>query len=527
VCHDGLIPQAASASVGTLRFRPTILQWVAAILLAASRTSAVADGTDRWWGPLFTESGLTLSPGRGEEAFGPLWGTEETGEISLWRLSPLASGVREPDLERTEWEFLYPIATYDRFGSEWRLQIFQMLSFSGSETLDGEVKRRQTLFPLYFRQQTTAGTNDYLAVIPFYGHLRNRLFRDEVKFILVPLWAQTRKKGVTTDNYLLPFFHVRHGGGVEGWQFWPVIGSETKVPTLRTNVLDEPEPVPGHRRDFFAWPIFFRETTGIGGANPATNLYAFPVYLRTRSPAMDYDWWMFFSHRTNRVGKFEEWAAPWPFIGRARGPGKRALRFWPVWGHATSGTLTSDFLAWPFYVHKKLDSPPLERERHRILYFAYSNLREEDMETGRAFRRRDLWPFFTWRHEKDGRERLQVLAPIEGLLPHNKSIERLYSPIWSVWRQESNPATQSRSQSLLWNLWRREQKPDHTRTSLLFGAVQTSKPTGNRRSWRILGFGPRPTPPPDIPDPAATHPEPSKAAQVGQKPRHLLVFSRH
>lgn len=521
-----MIPQATSASVGPLRFNPSSLGWATALLLAVGQGPVSASEADRWWGPLFSEFELTVNPGRGQEALGPIWGSEKTDELSLWRISPLISGVREPDLERTEWEILYPLATYDRFGTEWRLQFFQMLNFAGSESLDGEVKRRQTLFPIYFRQQTSSGTNDYLAVLPIYGHLRNRLFRDEVRFLLVPLWAQTRKRGVTTDNYLLPFFHVRHGGGVKGWQFWPVLGTETKVITVRTNVLDELEPVPGHRRHFFAWPLFFNETTGIGSANPATNLYAFPVYLRTRSPAMDYDWRLFFSHRTNRVARYEEWTAPWPFIGKARGPGKRALRFWPLWGHATSGILTSDFIAWPFYVHKKLDSPPLERERHRFLYFAYSNLREEDMETGRAYRRRDLWPLFTWRHEKDGSERLQVLAPLEGILPHNKSVERLYSPLWSIWRQETQPATEFRSQSFLWNLWRREQRAGHSRTSLFFGAVQTSKAADQRRTWRVFGLGPRPVQPvpakpSDTVSPAAT------SSRNGQKPRHLLVFHGH
>jgi hypothetical protein len=450
-----------------------------------------------WWGPLFSEFDLTLQIGSGTEAVGPIWGSSESDGVSTWRISPLFSRENEPQLERAEWEFVYPFVSYDRFGTEWKVQFLQMLHFSGGSTLDGDIKKRQTLFPFYFRQESPGGTNDYFALAPFYGHFRNRLFRDEVRFALFPLWLETRKRDVVTRNFIAPFFHIRSGGGVNGWQAWPVVGAESKPPTIRTNVIDEPEVVPGHERRFFAWPFYFQERKGIGGPNPTTNLFLFPTHLRSRSPEMDHTWWFFFSHRTNRTDRFEEWAFPWPFLGRSRGPGKHADRVWPIWGKATNATQQSDFLAWPFYIHKRSTTPTFERERHRFLYFGYSDLREEDRTRGEALRRRDLWPLFAWRRDREGLERLQVLAPLEGIFPSNKSIERLYSPIWAVWRSEANPKAHASSRSLLWNLWRQEQRRDYRRSSVLFGLIQTEKtPTG--RSWRILGLGPRqqrPAPP--------------------------------
>ena len=44
------------------------------------------------------------------------------------------------------------------------------------------------------------------------------LFRDEIFFVMFPIYSQTRKKDVVTDNYLYPFFHLRHGDGLHGWQ---------------------------------------------------------------------------------------------------------------------------------------------------------------------------------------------------------------------------------------------------------------------------------------------------------------------
>ena len=121
----------------------------------------------------------------------------------------------------------------------------------------------------------------------------------------------------------------------------------------------------------------------------------------------------------------------------------------------------------------------------RILLFLYSDIIERNTESRTARRRRDFWPLFTHRRDWNGDERLQVLAIIEPILPNNKSIERNYSPIWSIWRDEKNARTGARSQSLLWNLYRRETGANATRTSALFGLVQHSSNNDDQR-WRLF-----------------------------------------
>lgn len=473
-----------------MRVRRSIASALIACHAAVAAAPPGPPSTGQPWralGPLFSDVSLSLAPGHGLEAAGPLWADVESDGVRSWRLAPVVSRESDPVADRDEWDVLYPLSTYDRFGSEWQVQVLQMFRLSGGATVDGDAKRRQTLFPLYFRQESNSGTNDYLAVIPFYGRVRNRLFRDEVRFVLPPLWVESTKRGMITRNVLFPVFHVRSGAGTRGWQAWPLVGAQSKTPLVRTNALDEAEVVPGHSLRFLAWPFLLSERAGIGGPNPTTNLFAFPWHLRTRSPEMDHTWWMGFSHRTNRTARYEEWAYPWPFLGHARGPGRHANRVFPFWGKATNATQQSDFVLWPLYTHRRLQSGTLDRERFRVLFMGYSSTREEDTATGRALRRRSLWPLFTWRHQADGKSRLQVLAPVEPAMPGNKSIERLYSPLWSVWRSESDPAGGTSSQSLLWNVWRREKAGDATRSSALFGLVQ-SRRDGDRRSWRVLGI---------------------------------------
>ena len=70
---------------------------------------------------------------------------------------------------------------------------------------------------------------------------------------------------------------------------------------------------------------------------------------------------------------------------------------------------------------------------------------------------------------------------IEPMLPNNKSIERDYSPVWSIWRAESDPKTGAASQSLLWNLYRRDVTPASQKCSLLFGLFHYQSDTTGKR----------------------------------------------
>ena len=112
--------------------------------------------------------------------------------------------------------------------------------------------RRFTLFPIYFQQRSPDTNENYTALVPFYGHLKDRLFRDEIFFVMFPIYSETRKRDVVTDNYLFPFFDLRHGDGLHGWQFWPLVGAEHKDVTTRTNGFGETEIIGGHDKFFRA-----------------------------------------------------------------------------------------------------------------------------------------------------------------------------------------------------------------------------------------------------------------------------------
>lgn len=437
-------------------------------------------------GPLYSDFRLTLDSGRRQEVLGPLFYSQQSDSQRQWDLAPLFCYTRTPEVDWTETDFLYPLFTSRRFGSEYRAQFFQLLSFSGGKTQPGPDVDLFTIFPLYFQSRSTDPDLNYTALAPFYGHLRNRLFRDDTKFVLFPIYSETRKKDVVTDNYLYPFFHRRHGDHLAGWQFWPVLGAEHKTPTFLTNSFDEVQTVGGYDRFFAAWPFFLKDHSGLGTTNPASRLVLVPFYSRLRSPLRDessYGWPFGYWRIDDREKKYREQDFLWPLFVRARGE-KTETRVFPFYSHAAGSGLESDFYLWPLYKFNRLQSGSLERERTRILFFLYSDIRETIDTSGETMRRVDFWPFFTWRRDMDQKERLQVMALLEPFFPNNRSLTRDYSQLWSFWRAEKNGRTGAASQSLLWNLYRRESGPQSKKLSLLFGLFQyQSNSTG--ASWRV------------------------------------------
>jgi hypothetical protein len=453
------------------------------------QTTSASDADD--WanlGFLYDRVPLTLREGHRTEVLGPFFSLEESGTSSLFTFSPLFSLYRDSSIPQTEAELGYPILSLDKFGKEYRFQILQVIAFSGGEALEGGDKTRTTIFPFYFRQKSKNPDDDYTAVVPFYGRMKNRLFRDRIFFVLLPLFLQTEKRGMMTDNYLFPLFHRRHGAGVTGWQFWPVYGQEKKEITVSTNNWGDQVVSPGYKKTMALWPIYFNNTLGIGSTNVQKQFVLLPFYtsqVASNRVSKSYGFPLGYTHTIDYEKKYEERDMPWPLIVFAHGEGKTTKRVWPLFSQAKTPTLQSDFYAWPIYKFDRITAEPLDRRRTRILLFLYSDLVEENTVQKTALRRKDFWPLYTWRKDHKNHERLQVLAILEPILPNNKSIERVYSPFYALYRQEKNGETGASSKSFLWNLYRCDKRGDSHKWSALFGLFQREK-TPERTKWRLF-----------------------------------------
>jgi hypothetical protein len=443
--------------------------------LASTVAAQDSDADNLHAGPLFDKFDLTLATGQRTEAAGPFYYSEQHDTQHTWGMPPLFVYDEDPATESEKFIFAYPLISYIRYGSQSRLQFGQLLSFGGGSTQQETNRQRVTVFPFFFLQRSPLPSESYVAVLPFYGHLKNRLFRDEVFWIMFPFYIQSRKADVVTDNYVYPFYDVRRGNGLHGWQFWPFYGTEHKDVTTKTNGFGDIQTIGGHDNLFVLWPFYFQQKAGIGTDNPEWTEGSIPAFALSRSPKRDSTTvlWPFFSRIDDRERKYREWELPWPFVVFARGEGKTAARVFPFYGRAHSAFLESDFYMWPVYKYNRVHGESVDRSRTRIFFFLYSDVRQKNPETGAALHRVDFWPLYTYHRELNGNTRLQVLALLEPFLPQSTSVEREYAPLWSLWRAERNPKTGAASQSLLWNLYRHETTPRSEQRSLFFGLYQS------------------------------------------------------
>lgn len=434
-------------------------------------------------GPLYDHFKLTLEAGDRREALGPLFYWEQAGTQRTWALPPLFGDVTDPAIQMHEYDIGYPVLTYRKYGTESRWQFIQIFSFAGGGNGEGQEQRRVTIFPLYFQQRSPNPDENYTAVGPFYGHLKNRLFRDSIFFVMFPMFSETHKADIVTDNYVYPIFSLRHGNGLKGWKLWPIAGHEHKDVTTKTNGFGDVETVAGHDSWFVLWPIYLEQHAGIGTKDPEHEVAVLPLYSLVRSPKRDSTTviWPFFSHITDREKNYREWQLPWPLVEFARGPGKTTSRVWPFYSQSHNTNLVSNWYLWPVYKYNRFHADPDDRSRTRILLFLYSDTKQKNTETGKSRRRIDFWPLFTHKRDFNGNTRLQIFAPLEPILPFAPAIERDDSPLWSVWRAEKNPTTGATSQSLLWNLYRHARTPESKQCSFLFGLFQYESGANGKR----------------------------------------------
>ena len=119
---------------------------------------------------------------------------------------------------------------------------------------------------------------------------------------------------------------------------------------------------------------------------------------------------------------------------------------------------------WPIYGIQDINTELIVQQRHRVLFFLYSDLVERKLDTGEEKRRVDFWPLFNYQRD-NGVSRINALALVEPFFPGNQAIERSWSPLWRLyqqrWDKQGNLVI-----SVLWNLYWHERQGDQVALEL-------------------------------------------------------------
>lgn len=410
-------------------------------LLAPASVFAIDSTLFTLW-PLLDYRSAPAAEYRSINSFGPLIKYESKGAETEYALRPLFYRAVD-DAGSSQMEVLYPLYSSKVTPDSTRLNVLQLLSYDFGTRESGSSDKFY-LFPfLFYGDDPDRGR--YSAFFPFSGNLKGWFGRDEISFIMFPLYGRTQKEKQQIDNFLWPFFARIDGENESGYKIWPLYGQSEKT---------------GHyRKKFFLWPVFFAEDVDLDTENPVRKRAAFPFYLSINSAESSYQsiLWPFFSRQEDKVRQSTEWNFPWPLVRRTQGETRYGFRALPFHSDETVEANRKRWYLWPVYKIAETRTEKFERRRDRVLFFLYSDTREQIFETGRQKRRIALWPLFGYTRQA-GVSHLHVLALLEPIFPDNPGIERSWAPLWRLYQQKWDQAGNGVI-SLFWNLYWQEKRP--------------------------------------------------------------------
>ena len=451
---------------------------------AAGSGGTIAGTPGRVWNlwPLYDERDDPIEGQHLRSGIGPILEVSQApaGASTAVAVRPFFYWREEPAARRFEWEVLYPLMSYTRDEEDWEFQFLQVLNVREEGTPPEGRERRNDLFPLIF-SGTTEQAEEYFAFLPFGGRALNRMGQDEIEFVLFPLYARLVKQGVETRYFPWPILSYTRGERHSGFRFVPLYGQEVKEGVFE--------------KRFILWPLFFQQRTGLDGDAPEETLALLPFYTSLRSKARDSTTilWPFFTYTQDRERGFEEWDLPWPLVKIARGETRNITRFLPLFS-IEERILRKEFLLrelrstelmvlFPLYIRSQEEIPGSLRVRHRVLWYLYSDTREEGADG--STRVVDMWPFFRYSRDREGRVEFQTLALVEPLMAGTERVERIYSPLWSLYKYRNN-GQGATVHSFLWNLVRHEESKGGRLVEVL-GPLLAYRERGEETRLSFLG----------------------------------------
>ncbi|MDO3379655.1 hypothetical protein [Geoalkalibacter halelectricus] len=404
---------------------------------------------------------------------GPFFKHERKGSETEFGLRPLffRAQDREDDLRYSE--YLYPVASSRHEDGRRYRQVLRLYQ-SDFDRRDENHEDSFTLFPfLFYGEDREQG--EYFAFFPLGGKMYGRFWRDEIRFTLFPLYGYTRRGDTEITNIVWPVYARIEGENEAGVKFWPLYGHSEKEGV--------------YRKRFVLWPFYFNEHLGLDRDNPRHRRGVFPFYLAEDSPTRSQRTWLwpFFSHIVDHERDYEEWNLPWPLVRHAEGSYRESRKFLPFYSNERTGAMERRWVGWPIYLHSRLTTEELVRERSRVLFFLYSNLEErlllEDDQEYVRLKRVALWPLFNYERRR-GVSHFSTLALLEPFFPDSGGIRRNWSPLYSLYQSKWDTHGNHIS-SFLWNLYWKERRGEDLAYEL-FPLIRYEGEGGAMKEFKLL-----------------------------------------
>ena len=359
------------------------------------------------FGPFFSVLKVRTRGYREFQALGPFIFHESSPDEDVFGLRPLFSKKYDKKSGNIRWDVLYPLSRFQR--GEKNQNYFVL--FYRTDTYKNSKEKRFYFFPFFWGKTEDGRT--YGGVFPLYGHLIHRFERDDIRFVLWPLYARSEKDGFVRTSFPWPFLTSFSGEKGQGFRFWPFFGHEVKKGDYEKN--------------FIFWPFFFKTRMDLN-QHPMETTYFFPfVGWRERLPyyhETDFLWPIFRTVQNDEFNRTRYDA--WPIFTRAYGPNIDWWRFFPFYVHKTAPKFEKRTVLWPLYRSKHYWAGDTETDW--TYFMIWSQVRWE-RKTGHDWRlvRQNMWPFFC--DAQTGKEHAWVTPdPIPVIF---EGYRRNWRPLWT------------------------------------------------------------------------------------------------
>ncbi len=399
---------------------------------------------------------------------GPLFeiGQSKDG-LDVLAVRPFFSRVADTNRHESLTDVVWPWSSFHRrddYADWWAFP-----AFDKDENVNDPLSRHTFwLLPVYCKGRTRGGEN-FAAVFPVGGEVRDFLWLDDLQFFFFPLYLNYRQGDQKTESYLWPIYFRETGPKRERFCIFPVYGTSTTAT---------------ERASFSFWPFWTKQVFD-GPKRHGTAEMLFPVYGRVDTDTQR--GWMvlppFFSRMEMTNGE-TSLRCPWPIYDTASKKDSEKDNVWPLWTHTETSTGHRGTIAWPFWWEDASASGG-RREQSETLVPFYHATRCEIETHGQVVADLDyvrVWPFYSRQETPEG---TRIRVPELTFMRDGQGIERNWAPFWSWYVQ--NEQHGAVDHDLFWGLARWGQQCDHTAYTQLGALAEWKRPPGGSLDWKVLG----------------------------------------
>jgi hypothetical protein len=373
-------------------------------------------------------------------------------EAREFSIRPVFSLKKDESTDSTVIDIIYPIIKYKRQGVDEKLRIFPIMKDETAEVFPDKTRTAHDYFPLYWGRSEDGLS--YGGLFPLYGTVKKRFGKDDILFILWPVYSRTVEDSTISHTVLWPVFRATYGDETKGLRVFPLWGhEETDGKSYKTFIL---------------FPLVTFGGKYLDTQSPMYDTLIIPFYVNRHTPdsySTSY-LWPFFTVAADDRTHYWKVDAPWPLISLARSDTLSLTQFAPFYRKRvrTEKDSIDDrmYVLYPIYSHSLFTSPEKTEAGYRIMLIdTYSRTTYPD---GTNDLRVYLFPVYDRRKSKTGEDTAVAFYP----LPlYDDGFKRNYLPLFEVFRRETAEDGTERL-AILHHLFIREVKDGAVRLDIPF-----------------------------------------------------------